>query len=94
MDQHGQPHAVIIWLPAKHLPVRTEQEAVWAPELVWMDWRTEESFGLPSNQMWFLSRPTHSLVTTPTELPYAHVTIRDIVKRQTASLQVYELLPF
>jgi len=71
----------------------TEQEAVWAPELVWMGWRTEESFGLPRNQMWFLSCLTHSLVTVPTELVYAHVTICDTLKSQTASLQFYKLLP-
>jgi len=42
---------MITSLPAKQLPVPTEQEAVWAPELVWMDWRREESLGLARNQM-------------------------------------------
>jgi hypothetical protein len=36
MVETGQPHAPTALPPRKALPVRTEQEDGWAPDLVWM----------------------------------------------------------
>lgn len=51
MDRSGQLHVLITLLPAKQLPLPTEQEAVLGPVLVWMVWRREDSLAFARNQM-------------------------------------------
>jgi len=43
MEVSGQPYVLASLSPRKQLLLHIDQEAVWAPEPVWMLWNTEES---------------------------------------------------
>ena len=43
MRVSDQLHTPPVLHPGKDPPITTEQEAVWAPELVWTSWRRKKS---------------------------------------------------
>jgi len=67
MEMSGQFRAALtLPHPNERVPVITEQEVEWAPEAVWMFWRTEKSpapVGIRTRD-----RPARSQVTVPTKL--------------------------
>lgn len=64
LDEGGQFHIPIILHPCRRSPVATQQEAEWAPQLVWTLWRRDKCFV----KCWELNRDSWGV------LPAAHST--------------------